>query len=207
MIDVTNHELYATAGCDTTNNHAVAVQNPYTSTGFGTSVTATIGNNTFSGPAHCPTTNMHAGTPDDAYITAIQNSTTTFSGNMIFCGTVQASNPSWKAVLYKFPVTDGVMSTTAAARSGAALTNGMGAAADAECSSMTDVFNSNFASQKERIYMGMGGTTDGHLRSFDATFTTPAASAAQTFTAAWTALSGVITFTSPIPSRRRRAIM
>jgi hypothetical protein len=190
VIDVTNHKLYATAGCATTNNMAVAVQNPYTSTGFGTSVTANIGRNTFNNS--CPATNMHAGTPDDAYITTIHNGTAG-SGNMIFCGTVQASSPGvWKTVLYKFPVAAGVMSTTAAATSGAALTNGMGANANAECSAVTDLFNSNFASQKERIYMGLGGASDGHLRSFDATFTTPAASVAQNITA-WSALVSVIT--------------
>ena len=192
VIDVTNHKLYVTAGCDSANNFALAVQNPYTSTGFGTSVTTDIGGNA-SGTT-CPTTNMHAGTPDDAYITAIQNSTTTFNGNMIFCGTAQTTAANRKPMLYKFPVTNGVMSATAAARSGAALTNGMGAATGAECSAVTDLFNSNFASQQERIYMGLGGATDGHLRSFNATFTTPAATPARTVTAAWTALNSVITF-------------
>ncbi|MGA1998656.1 MAG: hypothetical protein ABSG52_01580 [Terriglobales bacterium] len=196
VIDVTNSKLYVTAGCDSATNGAVAVQNPYTSAGFGTSVATNIGGNA-AGTA-CPSTNMHAGTPDDAYITAIQSSSTTFSGNMIFCGTVRSGTGNWQAMLYKFPVTDGVMSATAAARSGNLLTDGMGAAADAECSAVTDVSNSNFASgPTERIYMGLGGTTDGHLRSFDGTFTTPAASVSRNVSS-WSNLNGVITMNTTV---------
>ncbi|MGB9107017.1 MAG: hypothetical protein WCC59_19835, partial [Terriglobales bacterium] len=199
VIDVTNHELYVATGCDGTNTSALAVQNPYTSAGFGPSVTANIGQNT-SVPV-CPTTNMHAPTPDDAYITAIQDGNTTFTGNMIFCGVVQAPGTNYQAMLYKFPVTNGTMSGVASATSGNGLGDGFGVtAADAECSSITDVFNSNFASPQERIYMGIGRTKDGHLRSFDAAFTTPDASVAQTFTAPWTALNSVITLNIADPA-------
>jgi hypothetical protein len=199
VIDVTNHELYVATGCDATNTSAVAVQNTYTSAGFGTSVTANIGQNTNT--IVCPTTNMHAPTPDDAYITAIHDGTTTFAGNMIFCGVVQATGANYQAMLYKFPVTNGTMSGVASATSGSGLGDGFGVtAADAECSSITDVFNSNFASPQERIYMGIGGTLDGHLRSFDAAFATPAASTPQTFTAPWTALNSVITLNITNPA-------
>ncbi len=188
---MTNHKLYATAGCDTANNTAVAVQNPYTATGFGASVASNIGSN--AGATTCPTTNMHAGTPDDTYITSIQNSAA-IAGTMIFCGTVQSNAGIWQPMLYRFGFTAGTMNAAATARSGNALTDGMGAAANAECSAVTDVFNSNFAAPTERIYMGHGGTTDGHLRSFDATFATPAATPARALTAGWTYASGVVTF-------------
>ena len=196
VIDVTNHKLYVATGCNGTS--ALAVQNPYNSNGFGASLTANIGRKTNIVTA-CPTDNMHAPTPDDAYITAIQSSTTTFSGNMIFCGATQAGNSNYQAVLYKFPVTNGTMGTTPVT-SGNTVADGFGVtAADAECSSITDVFNSNFAAPTERIYMGIGGTLDGHLRSFDAAFTTPAVSAAKTVTPAWTVdASNVVTF--PVPN-------
>jgi hypothetical protein len=115
-----------------------------------------------SGDGDCTGNNVHAGTFDNAFWA---NGST--SGHMIVCGFVNNGGVPSAPEMYMFPFTAGVLNNSTAPTTTFQINNTKGD----ECSPLTEFYNGT----TDRLFFGVGGTTDGYLKSSTITtsLTTP----------------------------------
>jgi hypothetical protein len=99
----------------------------------------------------CTTGNVHSGTFDNQFW--INGST---GGHMLACGFVQASTTKWLSRMYTFPFNSNHLITS----TGATGWN-LNASRSDECSPLTEFYNGT----TDRMFFGVGGTTDGFIES------------------------------------------
>jgi hypothetical protein len=119
------------------------------------------------GQGDCTGNNVHSGTFDNAFWL---NGTT--SGHMIACGFVNDGGNPAKPQMYFFPFASHVITSTGS--STFAIDNTLGD----ECSPLTEFYDGT----TDRLFFGVGGKTDGYLKSSTITssLTTPSCTGAPT---------------------------
>ncbi len=115
-----------------------------------------------SGNGDCTGNNVHSGTFDNSFWA---NGST--SGHMIVCGFVNNGGVPSAPKMYMFPFTAGVLNNSTAPTTTFQINNTKGD----ECSPLTEFYNGT----TDRLFFGVGGTTDGYLKSSTITtsLTTP----------------------------------
>jgi hypothetical protein len=147
----TTNQVFAFTGCSYVLGIGGAVsQLPANFTTGVPTTSNTVDLGSATGAGDCTGKNVHSGTFDNAFWLS-----GTTSGHMIACGFVQAGGAPSNPKMYMFPFASGLI--TSPASSTFVVNNTLGD----ECSPLTEFYDGT----TDRMFFGVGGTTDGFLES------------------------------------------
>jgi hypothetical protein len=153
--NATTDQVFAFTGCSNVLGIGGAVsQIPANFTSSSSYTTVDMGSATNTGgqpTGDCTSGNVHSGTFDNQFWI---NGTT--GGHMLACGFVQNSGTTWLSRMYMFPFNSSHLITSTGA-TGWNLNSGR----SDECSPLTEFFNGT----TDRMFFGVGGTSDGFVES------------------------------------------
>jgi hypothetical protein len=157
----TTDQVFAFTGCSYVQGIGGAITQLAANFTTGTpSKTNTVDLGSASGNGDCTGKNVHAGAFDNAFW--LNGSA---SGHMMACGFVQSGGAPAEPQMYVFPFASHVITSTGSSTFVIDTTKGD------ECSPLTEFYNG----VTDRLFFGVGGTTDGYLKSSTVTtsLTTP----------------------------------
>ncbi|MFZ0950670.1 MAG: hypothetical protein WAN17_00310 [Candidatus Sulfotelmatobacter sp.] len=147
----TTDQVFAFTGCSIVQGIGGAVTQVAANFTTGSATASnTVDLGSASGDGDCTGKNVHAGSFDNAFW--LNGST---SGHMIACGFVQSGGVPADPKMYFFPFASHVITSTGST------TFQIGTTKGDECSPLTEFYNGT----TDRLFFGVGSTTDGHLES------------------------------------------